>query len=195
EEWRCPVIILSDQQLGQMMEPVLLPPMKNLPAVQDHPWALTGAKDGRGRRVVKSFYWHAGELEEFNKHLFAKHLRMQSALPRYEAVSTDDADIVLVAYGTSARIADEAVSLACDEGIRAGLFRPITLWPFPTEALRKLSEGLGAMLAVEMSHGQMVEDVRLAVEGRCPVELHWRAGGGVPTPNEVLQQIREIVKR
>jgi 2-oxoglutarate ferredoxin oxidoreductase subunit alpha len=120
---------------------------------------------------------------------------MQSALPRYETVSTDDADIVLVAYGTSARIANEAVSLARDEGIRAGLFRPITLWPFPTEALRTLSEGLGTMLAVEMSHGQMVEDVRLAVEGRCPVELHWRAGGGVPTPNEVLQQIREIVRR
>ncbi|MDK1031894.1 MAG: 3-methyl-2-oxobutanoate dehydrogenase subunit VorB [Planctomycetia bacterium] len=195
EEWRCPVMILSDQQLGQMMEPVEYPPMREGPAVRDFPWALTGAKGGRPRRVVKSFYWRPAELENFNKKLREKYLKMEIALPRHEEFETEDAEILLVAYGTSARICREAIRLARGEGIRAGFLRLVTLWPFPTSAIRQFSERVKAIMAVEMSLGQMVEDVRLAVEGRCPVELDWRSGGGVPTPKELLKHIREIAKR
>ncbi len=194
EAWRCPVLILSDQQLGQMMEPAVLPPMKEVPKVQDHPWALTGAAGGRERRIVKSFYWRPGELEAFNRRLREKYLRMERDLPRWEADRTDDADLVLVAYGTSARIAREAVRVLREEGVRAGLVRPITLWPFPAEPLRQAARRGARFLVVEMSWGQLVEDVRLALyETPRPVDLHWRAGGGVPTVAEVAEHARELM--
>jgi len=193
ETWRCPVLLLSDQQLGQMMEPVVLPPMKDLPAVQDHPWALTGAA-GRERRIVKSFYWRAGELEGFNQRLCAKYVRMERELPRWEEDATDDAEIILVAYGTSARIARDAARAARQEGLRAGLVRPITLWPFPAEPLRKAAARGARFLVVEMSWGQMVEDVKLALYGTPrPVDLHGRSGGGVPGVTEVLGHIRNVM--
>jgi len=195
ERWRCPVLILSDQQLGQMMEPVDLPPMRNLPAVQDHPWALTGA-DGRPKRIVKSFYWRPGELEEFNKRLKEKYDRMERELPRWEEDRTEDAEIVLVAYGTSARIARDAVHLTREAGIRSGLVRPVTLWPFPGEPLRKAAARGARFLAVEMSWGQMIDDVKLALYGTPrPVDLCWRAGGGVPTVTEVVAHVKRIVNR
>jgi 2-oxoglutarate ferredoxin oxidoreductase subunit alpha len=190
EKWRCPVLILSDQQLGQMMEPVVLPPMRDLPAVQDHPWALTGAA-GRPRRIVKSFYWRPGELEEFNKRLREKYLAMERELPRCEEDRTGDADIVLVAYGTSARIARDAVHLAREAGIRAGLVRPITLWPFPAAPLVAAARRGARFLVVEMSWGQMIEDVKLSLYGTPrPVDLCWRAGGGVPGVGEVLGRVK-----
>jgi 2-oxoglutarate ferredoxin oxidoreductase subunit alpha len=181
EKWRCPVLLLSDQQLGQMMEPVVLPPMKNVPAVQDHPWALMGAAGGRERRIVKSFYWRPGELEEFNKRLREKYLRMEKELPRWEEDQTRDAEIVLVAYGTSARIARDAVRHARQAGVKAGLVRPITLWPFPAEPLVAAAKRGARFLVVEMSWGQLVEDVKLALYGTPrPVDLFWKSGGGVP---------------
>ncbi|HUX03218.1 MAG: 3-methyl-2-oxobutanoate dehydrogenase subunit VorB [Phycisphaerae bacterium] len=196
EKWRCPVLLLSDQQLGQMMEPVVLPPMRNLPKVQDHPWALTGAAGGRERRIVKSFYWRHGELEEFNKRLREKYLRMEKELVRWEEDRTEDADIVLVAYGTSARIARDAVRHARAEGVKAGLVRPITLWPFPAEPL-VAAAGRGArFLVVEMSWGQMVEDVKLALYGTPrPVDLFWKSGGGVPGVGEVTQRVLEVMRQ
>ncbi len=193
ETWRNPVLILSDQQLGQMMEPVVLPPMKDGPAVRDHDWALTGAAGGRARRIVKSFYWRPGELEAFNERLRAKVERMADALPRWECDRTEDADLVLVAYGTSARIARAAVDQARAEGIRAGLVRPITLWPFPAEPLREASARGARFLVVEMSWGQMVEDVKLSLyESPRPVALHGRSGGGVPTVAEVVEHVRTM---
>ena len=193
EQWRCPVMLLSDQQLGQMMEPVDLPPMKDVAAVQDHPWALTGAAGGRPRRIVKSFYWRPGELEAFNQRLRAKYERMEKALPRWEEDHVGDADVVLVAYGTSARIARDAIRLARDEGIKAGLVRPISLWPFPAAPLAKAAARGARFLVVEMSWGQMVEDVKLALYGSPrPVDLCWHAGGGVPTVPEVAERIRRI---
>ena len=193
ETWRCPVLILSDQQLGQMMEPVVLPPTKDVPAVQDHPWALTGAA-GRERRIVKSFYWRPGELEGFNQRLSAKYERMERELPRWEEDATDDAEIILVAYGTSARIARDAARAARQEGIKAGLVRPITLWPFPAEPLRNAAARGARFLVVEMSWGQMVEDVKLALYGTPrPVDLHGRSGGGVPGVHEVAAHVRELM--
>ena len=194
EKWRCPVMILSDQQLGQMMEPVVLPPMRNLPPVQDHPWALTGATAGRPKRIVKSFYWRQGELEEFNNRLRAKYEAMERELPRWEEDRTADADIVLVAYGTSARIARDAIGLARDAGIRAGLVRPITVWPFPAAPLQAAAQRGARFLAVEMSWGQMMEDVKLALYGTPrPVDLLSRSGGGVPTVHEVAARIKELM--
>jgi len=193
ETWRCPVMLLSDQQLGQMMEPVAPRPMKDLPAVQDHPWALSGAEGGRPKRIVKSFYWRPGELEEFNKRLREKYLRMERELPRWEEDHAQDADIVLVAYGTSARIAREATDLARRKGIRAGLVRPITLWPFPAAPLIRAAKRGARFLVVEMSWGQMMEDVKLALYGTPrPVDLEWRAGGGVPTVAEVARRIEQV---
>ena len=182
ERWRCPVMMLSDQQLGQMMEPVVLPPMSALAPVRDLPWALSGATGGRTKRIVKSFYWRQGELEEFNNRLRAKYEEMERELPRWEEDRTDDADLVLVAYGTSARIAREAADLARRAGIKAGLVRPITLWPFPAAPLVKAAKRGARFLVVEMSWGQMMEDVKLALYGTpAPVDLHGRSGGGVPT--------------
>jgi len=195
EKWRCPVLMLTDQQLGQMMEPVVPPPMRDLPKVQDHPWALTGAAGGRERRIVKSFYWRPGELEEFNKRLREKYLRMEKELPRWEEDETLDAGIVLVAYGTSARIARDAVHHARQAGVKAGLVRPITLWPFPAEPLQAAAKRGARFLVVEMSWGQMVEDVKLALYGTPrPVDLCWRSGGGVPGVAEVIERIRALAR-
>jgi len=192
EKWRCPVMILSDQQLGQMMEPVVPAPMQNIPAVQDHPWALSGA-EGRPARIVKSFYWRQGELEEFNKRLREKYLRMEKELPQAEEDRAADARLVLVAYGTSARIAREAVTEARKAGIKAGLVRPVTLWPFPAAPLVAAAKRGARFLVVEMSWGQMVEDVKLALYGTPrQVDLCWRAGGGVPTVAEVFEKIRQL---
>jgi len=194
EAWRCPVMLLSDQQLGQMMEPVVLPPMSDVPAVRDHEWALTGAAGGREKRIVKSFYWRPGELEAFNRRLRAKYERMETELPRWEEEATEDAEIVLVAYGTSARIARDAVRAARADGTRAGLVRPITLWPFPAEPLRTAAARGTRFLVVEMSWGQLIEDVKLALyDAPRPVDLHWRAGGGVPTVAEVAAHARELM--
>jgi 2-oxoglutarate ferredoxin oxidoreductase subunit alpha len=194
EKWRCPVMILSDQQLGQMMEPVVPAPMQNIPAVRDHPWALSGA-EGRQARIVKSFYWRQGELEEFNKHLREKYLRMEKELPQWEEDRTADAEIVLVAYGTSARIAREAVTEARQAGIKAGLVRPVTVWPFPAAPLVAAAKRRVKFLVVEMSWGQMIEDVKLSLYGTpAPVDLCWRAGGGVPTVAEVFEKIRQVAK-
>jgi len=194
ETWRCPVMLLSDQQLGQMMEPVVLPPMEDVPAVRDHEWALTGAAGRREKRIVKSFYWRPGELEDFNRRLRAKYERMEADLPRWEEDRADDAEIVLVAYGTSARIARDAVRAVRADGTRAGLVRPITLWPFPAAPIRAAAGRGARFLVVEMSWGQLVEDVKLAVYGTPrPVDLHGRSGGGVPGVEEVAGRVRSIM--
>lgn len=191
DRYRNPVMILGDAQIGQLMEPVEFykKQKKHLPAKN---WALTGA-DGRERRIVKSFYPVKGELEVFNAHLQEKYRIVESKEVRYEALNVHDADVILVAYGTSARICKEVVRRSSNFSFKVGLIRPITLWPFPKEFIRSVSENVPCILAVEMSAGQMVEDVRLAVEGRCPVHFYGRTGGGVPTSLEVIKKIVEIV--
>ncbi len=193
DKYRNPVMMLGDAQLGQMMEPVefykpaktYLPPKK---------WALTGA-DGRPKNVIKSFYPVKGELEKFNGRLQEKYRRIEETEVRYEEINTKDAELVLVAYGTCARISREIIKKTTEMGHRVGLLRPITLWPFPKEALKRLSQKAKAFMAIEMSAGQMVEDVKLSVLGRREVYFYGRTGGGVPSTKEVLNSIIEVLPK
>jgi 2-oxoglutarate ferredoxin oxidoreductase subunit alpha len=184
-----PVMILSDGQLGQMMEPVVL--SDETPCPPEKPWALTGAKD-RPHNIVRSYLPRAGLLEVHNKHLHEKYAEIEKHEVRYEATDLDDAKIMVVAYGTSARLAGGAIKQARKDGIRAGMLRPITLWPYPTGAIQSYLGRVKAVLTVELSAGQMVEDVRLAASGKVPVHFFGRVGGGVPSIADVYEEIRKI---
>jgi len=189
QRYRNPVMILGDGLLGQMMESVTLPePKAPLPKP---PWATTGCGDGEPR-VINSLYIQGDVMEERTKRIFAKYAKMKQNEIRFENYKTDGAKIILAAYGSTARIAKTAVDKARTRGIKVGLFRPISLYPFPYDELSEVATEAKAVLTVEMSMGQMVEDVRLAVEGRCPVRFYGRSGGIVPTPQEILQQIQAI---
>ncbi len=190
DEYRMPVMILGDGMLGQMMEPVELPERKtDLP---EKPWAIDGHKGKRPHNVANSLYLSAEELERTNIERFKRYEIIKGKEQMWEEVDCDDADIIVVAFGASSRIARSAVKEARREGIKAGLFRPITLWPFPVDGLAATLDHAKAYLSVEMNMGQMVEDVRLVVEGRAPVEFYGRTGGVIPTPGEVLEKIRQI---
>lgn len=191
DKYRNPVLILGDAQIGQLMEPVEFnkKPVKSLPVKK---WALTGA-EGRRRNIIKSFYPVKGELEAFNVRLQDKYKRLEDNEVRYEAINIKKADIVLVAYGTSARICKEVVRKSLQFKFKVGLIRPITLWPFPKSIIQRISEEVQCILTVEMSAGQMVEDVKLSVEGRCPVHFYGRTGGGVPTSVEIIKKIVDIM--
>jgi len=188
--YRMTVFVLADGILGQMMEPVLIEPKpkRKLPAKD---WALTGA-DGREQNIVRSLWLGDGVLEEHNNKLQRKYRHVAKDEVRCEEYRLKDAEIVLVAYGMAARISRVAVDRARDEGIRVGLIRPITLWPFPMEQIDQAAEPFRIFLTVEMSEGQMLDDVKLATAGKVPVLFHGRSGGGVPTVEEVLFKIREL---
>ncbi len=187
ERYRTPVIILADGILGQAMEPVK-PDFRTLERVHAD-WVLDGAA-GREPRLIQSMHLQPEALEQHNLTLQATYAAIEAGEQRWAGESLDDAEVVLVAYGTAARIARTAVERAREAGLRAGLFRPITLWPFPARALAEAARSARAVLTVEMSAGQLVEDVRLAIEGAVPVYLHGRTGGMVPTPDEVLGAMR-----
>ncbi len=189
--YRNPVMILSDAQLGQMMEPVVFN-KKRKPNLTKKTWALTGAR-GRKRNIIKSFYPVKGELEEFNAKLQKKYREIEAEEVRYEEINVKKADIVIIAYGTCARICKEVVKKGEKLNVKIGIIRPITLWPFPSDIIQRVSERVQAILTVEMSAGQMVEDVRLSVYGRCPVHFYGRTGGGIPSPKEILEKVLKIV--
>ena len=188
--YRTPVMILTDGILGQMMEPVCLDaiPCRELPPKD---WALSGL-GGREQNIVRSLLMGDGALEEHNRELSAKYSKIEKTEVLYEQYNIDDADIIVVAYGTMARIVRSAVSKARQEGIRAGWIRPITLWPFPCDAIHMAADEQRVFLVVEMSHGQMVDDVRLAVGGKGHVHFYGRSGGGVPSVDQVLKKIRKL---
>ncbi len=193
DEYRNPVMILGDGILGQMMEPVELPELK--PVVSDKPWALTGAK-GRPGRVIRSLFMLPGEegaLERQNYKMKAKYDRMAEREVLCETMRTDDAELVVVAFGSSARIAKSAVHLARAEGIKAGLIRPITLFPFPVKIIEAIARRVPRFLMVEMNLGQMVEDVRLAVNGAAPVSFYGRPGGAILDLEDVLCAMRNCM--
>ena len=195
DEYRTPVMILADGMLGQMMEPVVLPPQRSLDELPAKPWATTGTHGERAHNVVNSLYLTPDELERTNVERFARYEKIKAAECRSESYLVEDADVVVVAFGASARIARSAVVSARAQGIRAGLVRPITLWPFPVDAIENaLSCGAKAFLSVEMNMGQMVDDVRLAVSGRAPVSFFGRTGGIIPTPAEVLAHIEQAAR-
>jgi 2-oxoglutarate ferredoxin oxidoreductase subunit alpha len=187
EKYRNPVLVLADALLGQMMEAVSLtrPP---LPVPAPLPWGARGTRKG-SRSVINSLYIQPNELEETNARMAAKYARMAREDLRWEASIPDDAEVVLVAYGSAARICQTAVEMLREQGKSVGLFRPITLYPFPYAALRRVGEQHGRLLVVEMSLGQMVEDARLAMEGACPVGFYGRTGGVVPTPEEIVEAV------
>ena len=186
EKYRTPVFILADGTLGQAMEPVEL--QFRTPPRLAADWAVTGA-DGRPPRVVKSMHLEPEDLEVHNRHLQAKFAEITAREVRWAGEHLDGAELVIVAYGTAARVARTAIARARDDGLRVGLFRPITLWPFPSAALAEAAGRARGVLVVELSAGQMVEDVRLAIEGRMPVAFEGRTGGMVPMPSEVVDAL------
>jgi 2-oxoglutarate ferredoxin oxidoreductase subunit alpha len=182
DEYRIPVIVMGDGMMGQMMEPVELPEFrKDLPTKE---WAITGAGKGPSR-FIRSLLLDVHVEEAHNWKLYRKYQRIERREPRFESYDTGDADLVVVAYGTAARIAKGAVKRLREKQMRVGLFRPITLWPFPSKALANLAESVRKLLVFEMSMGQMIEDVHLALNGRAQVELYGRPGGVVVTPIEL----------
>lgn len=191
DRYRNPVVVVADGFIGQMMEPVefasevIEPPPPS--------WSVLGNAETR-RNLISSIYLEPDALEHHVRHLAAKYHRAEKEEVRFEAVRTDDADIILVGYGIVARILKSVVEHAREQGLRVGLLRPITLYPFPTQVLRALASQATAFGVVELSTGQMVEDVRLAVEGRRPVEFFGRCGGSVPTTDEVLEFVWDIAK-
>src|SRR5450759_956684 len=190
DEYRTPVMILADGMLGQMMEPVSLPEKKTeFPA---KPWATTGHRNARPHNGANSLHLKPEDLERTNVERFESYKTIKAREQRAETYLTDDADIVIVAFGACARIARSAVNKAREQGIKAGLIRPITLWPFPVDTIEKSVAGARVFLTVEMNMGQMVDDVRLAVNGRRPVEFFGRTGGIIPTPVEVLANIEQL---
>lgn len=184
--YRTPVLLLADGIMGQAMEPVM--PVFRTPRWDSTDWELTGAA-GRAPRVVRSLHLHPEDLERHNQHLQAKYAAIAEHETRWAGEDLEDAEVVVVAYGTAARVARTAIDRARAAGLRAGLFRPITLWPFPSHALAEVARHARSILVVELSAGQMVEDVRLAVD-RTPVFFHGRTGGMVPTPREVVDRLR-----
>lgn len=192
ERYRTIAMVIADGPIGQMMEPVELPPMRPVRSLGDRPcWALTGAR-GRGPNTITSLYLGAENLEKVNLRLQAKLQEIAADEVRWKEHRTEDADLLLVAFGTMGRVCQTAVREARDSGLKVGLLRPVTLWPFPSARVAELAEQVRVMLVVEMNAGQMVEDVRLAVEGRCPVRFHGRMGGIVPLPDEVVGVLRGL---
>ncbi len=192
EKYRHIVIIAADGNIGQMMEPVELPPAKPV-AKSDHGWELTGAQ-GRPRRFVSSIHLQPEALHAFNQHLQDKQHEIEKNEIRYAEYWMDDAEYVVVAFGSAARASQSAARWAHAQGIRVGVFRPISLFPFPYERLTAISKRVRAILVVEMNSGQMLEDVRLAVAERVPVKFFGRMGGLVPFPDEVLPEIKAMVQ-
>ncbi len=190
-KYRNPVIILSDGVIGQMMEKVELFDQLPRATTFDQSWATTGKTPDRERNILTSLDLDPSRMERHNQALQAKYRKIEENEVRFESINCDDADYLLVAYGSAARICQKTLKLARQEGIKIGLLRPVTLYPFPAKIIRDLSTRVKGILTVELSAGQMVEDVRLAVEGRTKVEFHGRMGGMMPSPTEVLEVFKK----
>jgi 2-oxoglutarate ferredoxin oxidoreductase subunit alpha len=191
-KYRNPVMMLSDGAIGQMMEKVWLsPPKERSKTVPE--WATTGKPPTRKRNIITSLELDPDRQEIFNKKLVAKYNEIREKEVRFEEFQCEDAEYLLVAYGTSARVCQKSVELARAEGIKTGLLRPITLFPFPSKKINKLADKVKLILAVEMSAGQMVEDVLLSVNGKVPVYYYGRMGGMIPTPDEVVENLKERI--
>lgn len=195
-KYRIPAIILTDGVIGQMMEKVVLSEQK--PRWTDEEiqkisgdWATTGKTKDRERHIATSLHLVSEDQEAHNHKLQAKYRKIEEVETRYEEFMTEDADYLIVAYGSSARISHKSVQIARSKGIKVGILRPITVWPFPTLRIQQLAENVKGILSVEMSAGQMVIDVKLAVNGKVPVEHFGRYGGVIPSPGEVVEAIEQ----
>ena len=195
--WQNPIMILTDGILAQMMEPVTLPeprPDINIEDIKKHkPWALTGYGDDDSRRtIVKSLRMQPDDLEKHVEKLFKKYARAEKELVRVETIGVEDAEIVFCAFGTLARITKEAIELLGEQGIKAGLIRPISLWPFPYDAFDLLTDKTKVVISAELSMGQLLQDVQIGVGKRFPIKLITRTGGMIPTSREIMERAMEI---
>lgn len=194
-KYRNPAMILSDGVIGQMMEKVVLPPFKprrtEEEILEQCPWATTGRSRHRAPNILTSLELKPEIMEQRNLHLQEKYRTIQESEVRYETLGVEDADYVVVAFGSAARIAEKAIELARPEGLKVGLFRPVTLWPFPYREIAAMAKGKKGVLVAEINAGQMVEDVRLAINGAVQVEHFGRLGGIVPEPEEMVNAIKE----
>ena len=192
--YRNPAMILSDGIIGQMMEKVVLPPQKprrtEEEIISECPWATFGRAGGRKPNVITSLELKSEVMELRNIHLQEKYAEIRQKEVRFETQQFDDAEYIIVAFGSAARIAEKSMELAREQGIKVGLFRPITLWPFPSEQLATLAQGKKGILVAEINAGQMVQDVRLAINGKLPVEHFGRLGGIVPDPTEIVTALQ-----
>jgi pyruvate/2-oxoacid:ferredoxin oxidoreductase alpha subunit len=186
DRYRNPAFVLADGFIGQMMEPVALPQL--MAEVPDRPWAVTGTAATRDNLITSIYLTHE-RLEAHVQKLEAKYEEARRREVRFDEAATGDAEILLVGYGIVSRVLRRAVALARSKGIRAGLLRPITLWPFPAQRIHDLARSVERILVVELSTGQMVEDVRLAAESQCPVSFFGRQGGMVPSAEDIVEQI------
>ena len=191
DKYRMPAMILADGMLGQMMEPVEFKD-EGEKVLPERPWAASGHQNKRKHNVVNSLYLTPQALENLVVERFERYEKIKATEQRASEYLTEDADIILVAFGASARVAHSAVDMARAQGIKAGLIRPITLWPFPTDCLKKAAKTAKGFLSVEMNMGQMVDDVKLAIDCSRPVEFFGRTGGVIPTPNEILEKITKF---
>lgn len=193
-KYRNPAMILSDGVIGQMMEKVVLPPYKprrtEEEIAKECPWATMGCTNGRKPNIMTSLEMQPEVMEQRNLALLRKYQQIKDNEVRYEKTLCDDAEYIIVSFGSAARIAEKAVELAREEGIKVGLFRPITLWPFPEKEIAALAEGKKGILSAEINAGQMIEDIRLAVNGKVPVEHFGRLGGIVPGPDEIVEALK-----
>ena len=196
-KYRVMCVVLADGVVGQMMEKVVLPPFRPRWTEEEirrmHPWATLGRTPDRKPNVITSLALQAEEMEEINLRLQSRYREIEKNEVRYEEVMCEDAEYLIVGFGISARIGQKAAEMAREEGLKVGLLRPITLFPFPTNEIKRLAEKVKGVLTVELSAGQMVDDVRLAVNGKVPVEFFGKMGGIVPSPDEVLHALKEKV--
>ncbi|MBK7267743.1 MAG: 3-methyl-2-oxobutanoate dehydrogenase subunit VorB [Ignavibacteriales bacterium] len=192
EKYRVPAMLLADGALGQMMEKVELPAEGQFPHVIPD-WATTGKKEGRKQNVITSLFIQPEKMEQINLDLQAKYKAMEIEV-KSESINTEDADLILVAFGLVARICMKAAELAREKGIKVGVIRPITLFPFPTEVLNTTADRVKKFLVVEMNAGQMVEDVRLSINGKADVQFYGRMGGMIPNPEEILTKLESMMK-
>jgi 2-oxoglutarate ferredoxin oxidoreductase subunit alpha len=194
-KYRNPAMLLSDGVIGQMMEKVVLPPFKSRRTEEEIkkecPWATFGRTKGREPNILTSLELKSEVMEVRNQHLQEKYRQIEENEVRYEAQQLEDADYMIVSFGSAARIGEKAVELAREKGIKVGLFRPITLWPFPSKAIAQAAKGKKGILVSEINAGQMVQDVRLAMNGALPVEHFGRLGGIVPEPEEIVEALKQ----
>ncbi|CDZ23766.1 Ketoisovalerate oxidoreductase subunit VorB [[Clostridium] cellulosi] len=192
DTYRMPAMILADGMLGQMMEPVVIekPENHNIPPKT---WATTGTECKRKHNIINSLYLKPEELNEINVKRFERYEIVKAKEARAECLYTEDADLIVTAFGATSRIVKSAVKAAREKGLKVGVIRPITLWPFPVEAYKKAAKTAKAFLSVEMNMGQMVDDVKLAIDCSRPVHFFGHTGGVIPTPAEVLENIEKIL--
>ena len=191
DKYRVPAMLLADGTIGQMMEPVELSEPKDV-AFTEKDWAVTGTKKEREHHIVNSLYLVPEELEQKNFERFERYREIEENEVRYESFMMEDAEYCVVAFGIAARVSKNAVVAARKEGLKVGLIRPITLWPFPKKALKDAAKSVKGFLSVELSMGQMIEDVRLSIDCARPVALCRRTGGMIMSPDEVLASIRAL---